>query len=382
MKRLLTLVLLFLPMALRAQTLDNTAQRYSVQYVKDHLFLQNGEDFNVVDIDLEWPEILGYSFSKATVLQQYIIEKLFEYNTSHLDSAYQAYQNSLGQPVKAPLKSIPDDKHFCYITANAHIKSYDSGHWICYKLTFKAEPESLSAVKPRALTQYCIYDIERQKVFTTNEFIRQSVTNSGEAPQEFYAQLFAPLADDDYMELTGAAIDGIWLLQQGRNVGFHVTCMTQTETLNYDTAMPYDLVRSIISKDGRKLIEKPLPPGSPQFTVLPTTWKGDTIYKNVDEMPEFKGGTAALSQYIANFPRPKNPVTGKLLVSFVIDKQGESHNVRVVSPLTPECDRHAVNLVKGMPKFTPGCLKGQPECVRMFLPISYQENITHDRNSE
>ena len=57
-----------------AQTIDSRAVGYSVRYEKKHLFLQKDSGLNVVDYDIEWPEVVGYSHVPA--LQRLISQAL------------------------------------------------------------------------------------------------------------------------------------------------------------------------------------------------------------------------------------------------------------------------------------------------------------------
>ncbi|MBM6991945.1 MAG: energy transducer TonB [Prevotella sp.] len=382
MKHLLSLLLTLLSLTLCAQTVDNTAQKYAMRYVKDHLFLQHGEDFNVIDTDIEWPELLSYSQVQTQPLQQFLAQQLFGYDTANFDSAYQAYQSAHGQVVSGTLKSLPDDNRFAYITLKAQVKSYAPNHWICYQTTVKIEPQSLSPLKAKDEKHYYVYDIGRKKIFSTEDIVKQDQIQNGNVPSGFFENIFAPLSDDDFNQITSAALDGVWLVQKSPQVGLHITCRTADKQLDYETLMPYDDVRSIVTKNGRTLFEKPVPPVQPEFVTLPNIWKGDTIYYKVENAPEFRGGQEGLKAYLAHVSAPKAPLPGRVITAFVVDKTGAVQDVRVISPLSPELDRHAVALVKGMPKFAPGTLKGSPVCVRMYLPISYREEKTNSEFSE
>ena len=67
-----------------AQTVDNRTVGYSVRYEKQHLFLQKDSGLNVVDYDIEWPEVVGYSHVPR--LQRYISESIAGEPTLGFDS--------------------------------------------------------------------------------------------------------------------------------------------------------------------------------------------------------------------------------------------------------------------------------------------------------
>lgn len=85
----------------------------------------------------------------------------------------------------------------------------------------------------------------------------------------------------------------------------------------------------------------------------------NTIYTSVKIMPEFPGGESAMKQYfVDNMQSIKSAkfITGKVFVQFVIGKDGmvEPDNVKLVTGVNPEIDAKVVDLVKSMPKWTPG----------------------------
>ncbi len=91
----------------------------------------------------------------------------------------------------------------------------------------------------------------------------------------------------------------------------------------------------------------------------PITDDDNTIYTSVKIMPEFPGGESAMKQYfVDNMQGIKAAkfITGKVFVQFVIGKDGmvEPDNVKLVTGVNPEIDAKVVDLVKSMPKWTPG----------------------------
>jgi hypothetical protein len=362
--------IVFLPLTLYAQVLDNTSQQYAMRYVKEHWFLQKGDDLNVIDTDIEWPEALNYQQPKP--LQSYISECLFGENTVNFDSAYHAFTAKHGQPVTKQFEKLPDDRRYCYITASARVKDLNPDKWICYAVSYEAKPERLSPVKARKDERYVLYDFGRQQVMTADMIVRQNMIQDGYVEQDFFDTILAPLDEHDYGEIKSVSIDGAWFEEKGRTLGLHITCKTDQTLLGYDIYMPYESVRYLITKNARKLVEKTASKPKPEYIVPPATWKGDSVYKTVDTMPVFRGGSEGLKTYLTNIIPPTKSKAGKVIASFVIDKEGWAKDIRVVGPLTPDVDRHAVNLVRGMPKFTPGKLHGQPACVRMYVPIQYR----------
>lgn len=103
----------------------------------------------------------------------------------------------------------------------------------------------------------------------------------------------------------------------------------------------------------------------------------DKVYEVVDVMPEFPGGETELLKYMArNVKYPaesiKNKEEGSLSLSFIINKDGSLSDIKVVKSLTPLLDAEAVRVVKNMPKWTPGKLKGKVVRVAYTTPITYK----------
>ncbi|MBO7615973.1 MAG: M56 family metallopeptidase [Bacteroidales bacterium] len=102
----------------------------------------------------------------------------------------------------------------------------------------------------------------------------------------------------------------------------------------------------------------------------------DTIYNNVNEMPEFPGGIEGLMEYVAkNVKYPEsareNNLQGRVIVKFVIEKDGTVTNVEVGRGWGNELDDEAVRVVKAMPKWKPGKQDGKPVRVSFMLPINF-----------
>ncbi|MEN8116757.1 MAG: energy transducer TonB [Bacteroidota bacterium] len=103
--------------------------------------------------------------------------------------------------------------------------------------------------------------------------------------------------------------------------------------------------------------------------------KGD-VYLTPEVMPEYPGGNEGLTSFImknVNYPEQakKEGITGKVFVSFIIDKQGKVTKVKVEESVHTLLDNEAVRVVKLMDKWTPGKEKGKPVKVQYTLPINF-----------
>ena len=103
----------------------------------------------------------------------------------------------------------------------------------------------------------------------------------------------------------------------------------------------------------------------------------DTIYNVVEVAPEFPGGMDKMASYLSeNIKYPEEAkekgVSGRVFISFVIEKDGLVTDVKVMRSIGGGCDEEAVRVVKAMPKWKPGLQKGKPVRVSYVLPIFFK----------
>lgn len=94
-------------------------------------------------------------------------------------------------------------------------------------------------------------------------------------------------------------------------------------------------------------------------------------------MPSFPGGEGAMMRYLSSHVRypgaaQENNIQGRVVVQFVVKRNGEVGQVKVVRSVDPDLDREAVRVVKSLPKFNPGRKDGQPVNVWYTLPVTFK----------
>ena len=103
----------------------------------------------------------------------------------------------------------------------------------------------------------------------------------------------------------------------------------------------------------------------------------DTVYNVVEQMPEFPGGEQAMMKFVAEnvkYPqeaKDKN-ISGRVFVSFVVEKDGSVNEVKVLRGIGGGCDEEAVRVISAMPKWKPGKQKGEPVRVSYQIPINFK----------
>ena len=101
------------------------------------------------------------------------------------------------------------------------------------------------------------------------------------------------------------------------------------------------------------------------------------IFTVVEQMPLFPGGDAALMGYLRdNIHYPtvaaENGVQGRVVVGFVVERDGSITDVNVLRSVDPSLDREAVRVVKSMPKWTPGKQNGSAVRVKYQVPVTFR----------
>jgi protein TonB len=103
----------------------------------------------------------------------------------------------------------------------------------------------------------------------------------------------------------------------------------------------------------------------------------DVPVRFCDQMPEFPGGIDSLYQFIRaniSYPPHSGNIQGTVVVEFVIEKEGTIGKVNVIAKAHPLLDAEAVRVVKLLPKWKPGKIKGKPTAVWYTLPVAFSIN--------
>lgn len=100
------------------------------------------------------------------------------------------------------------------------------------------------------------------------------------------------------------------------------------------------------------------------------------IFTVVEESPSFPGGDAARIKFLQeNIVYPQmareSGIQGTVYVTFVVERNGNVTDVRVLRGIGGGCDEEAVRVIKAMPKWNPGKQRGKPVRVQFNMPIKF-----------
>ena len=101
------------------------------------------------------------------------------------------------------------------------------------------------------------------------------------------------------------------------------------------------------------------------------------VFDVVEQMPDFPGGMSALMSYLnKNIRYPvvaeENGIQGRVIVTFVVERNGSITDVQVVKSVDPSLDKEAIRVVKSMPNWIPGKQNGSAVRVKYTLPVTFK----------
>ena len=110
---------------------------------------------------------------------------------------------------------------------------------------------------------------------------------------------------------------------------------------------------------------------------VPSIFAQDEIFTYVETTPEFPGGLSEMYVFLGkNMKYPTkamdNNIQGTVKLSFVVEKNGEITDVKVLNGIGSGCDKEAVRVVQLMPNWSPGFQRGKAVRVQYTLPLTFQ----------
>ena len=149
---------------------------------------------------------------------------------------------------------------------------------------------------------------------------------------------------------------------------------TQDELLSTKTAIGVLDVKGNDEKGGavlklKEAVNQPEPKAAAEVE--------EKVFDVVEQMPSFPGGPSALTRYLndnVKYPvvAQENGVQGRVVISFVVERDGHITDVRVVRSVDPSLDREASRVVKNMPNWIPGKQNGSAVRVKYNVPVSFK----------
>lgn len=124
--------------------------------------------------------------------------------------------------------------------------------------------------------------------------------------------------------------------------------------------------------------EEVVAPVSPEAKEAPAdSTAKEEVFMVVEQMPEFPGGMKELLKFLQdNLKYPenamKNNVQGRVIVQFVVEKDGTLTEFKVARSVDPDLDAEALRVLQTMPKWKPGMQRGKIVRVKFTVPVSFK----------
>ena len=112
-------------------------------------------------------------------------------------------------------------------------------------------------------------------------------------------------------------------------------------------------------------------------TFTPNTSEPEGVFDVVEQMPQYPGGAPELMKFLSTsikYPEAaeKAGTQGRVIATFVVEKDGSISGTKIVRSVSPELDTEALRVINAMPKWTPGMQSGKAVRVKYTIPISFR----------
>lgn len=116
-----------------------------------------------------------------------------------------------------------------------------------------------------------------------------------------------------------------------------------------------------------------------QRTVVSKKKPVEPVLDTCEQLPQFGTDNTELIRFLqenVKYPQDaaKSKIQGRVLVQFIVDKEGNVKDPTILQEVYPSLDAEALRVVKLMPRWTPGYQDGQPVNVKYALPIVFKLN--------
>lgn len=155
--------------------------------------------------------------------------------------------------------------------------------------------------------------------------------------------------------------------------GFATLCIASLCIFTGNTQTPNQKVGNI-EREGRVNYNNNT--GLEDLDKKPIKQEAEKIFE-IDQPAEFPGGLQALGKWLScNLTYPtkaqENNIEGKILVQFIVEKDGSISNPVIARGVDKDLDAEAIRIVSIMPKWKPGMNDGKPVRSKMTLPVAFK----------
>ena len=174
--------------------------------------------------------------------------------------------------------------------------------------------------------------------------------------------------------LTGIAVGLTSLTACGQNKLPNGCDNDSTETELAGDVADVDGMMEMPEPEEEEVVRGKMP--APVDTIRPINNDEKVLTGVVEYQPQFPGGIKACEQFIKEnlrYPDTESDVQGRVIVSFMVERDGSLSDIKVVRGLDPAFDEEALRVVKMMPKWSPGATDGKISVMRYTIPIIFKK---------
>ena len=342
-----------------------------IKYIEENKLYLNGKDVTVTSLKLEWP--LKLDGDGMSPLQDYLCKAILDTEAEDFQSGWTAFHKKLGKEIKR----MPDTATRHYVNAKLQmlwtVPEYYASLYIKRQVTDENGKE-VSSTK-----EYITYDMRNGKilsvddVFTnyvdeyTRELFENLLENGAVCNDEDRSNIDLTVLPKDVAVLGGAVVIGLGGAYDNDNFS-----TVSANDLYQIGTLKRSFVHWIEGKAKKKKEQSHIAPAD-----FDTSLSTDTLSTNTSSVATFPGGQDSLRAFISkNIEYPyadmKLQNQGRVVVSFIVEKDGTLSDISVNASISPGLDREAVRVVRMMPRWIPAEYNGMKVRTRMSVPVNYR----------
>lgn len=390
LRLMMMVAMLFATTVLTAQ--PSTNKRYNqVDYVNESHLLRKGDKITIVHINFEWPKYLSGMPTKT--LQKSLCRILFNNGQNDLDKGLTAFLKKQGEEIH----QIPDEDGLETIFINLKLQTlawerdkyislraissfrYDDDETLFYDndlLTYDIVADKV--LKKEEIFKWTALDDDGIKNYIAENILRFSQNDSYEIRLDNIVQ---PLHNYNYAFHMGNLPDQACLMPDG--VLFNIPGTANEEAFDVTSIVPLEIVSRWMTPQAKKTLSGENKRRKNKTEMTKTVENDDTttdttlVYDYAPTMPKYNGEEKDMMAFIhrnVTYPsyEKSQGIQGKVVVSFVVERDGFLSAPSVITPVSPGIDRQAVMAVMAMPRWKPGMKDGVPVRVRMNVPVFFK----------
>ena len=364
----------------------STNKRYNqVDYVNESHLLRKRDKITVVHINFEWPKYLSGMPTKT--LQKSLCRILFNNGQHDLDKGLTAFLKKQGEEIH----QIPDEEGLetFFINLKLQTLAWEKDKYISLRAisSFRYDDEETLFYDNDLLT----YDIVADKVLKKDEIFKWTALDD-DGIKNYIAEnilrflpkdislddILRPVPNGNY--IMGNLPDQVCLMPNG--VLFNIPGANE-DGIDVTSFVPLEFVSRWMNPEAKKTLSGENKRRKNKTEMTETVENDDMtvdttlVYDYAPTMPQYNGEGKDMMAFIhghATYPsyEKSQGIQGKVVVSFVVERDGFLSTPSVITPVSPGIDRQAVKAVMEMPRWKPGMKDGVPVRVRMNVPVFFK----------